>query len=73
MTQSIFAKYDGSVIVPDEPLELAAGQRLRVEFQTIDADKPKFADLLNLEADLPDAPADLASQHDHYLYGTPKR
>ena len=44
-----------------------------MEFHTIDADKPKFADLLNLEADLPDAPADLASQHDHYLYGTPKR
>jgi hypothetical protein len=26
-----------------------------------------------LEADLPDAPSDLAGQHDHYLYGTPKR
>ena len=73
MTQSILAKYDGAVIVPDKPLELQPGQRLRVEIQTIDPQDPRFADLLNLEADLPDAPADLASQHDHYLYGTPKR
>jgi len=27
----------------------------------------------DLAADLPDAPPDLAAQHDHYLYGSPKR
>jgi hypothetical protein len=73
MVQSILAKFDGSVIVPDEPLTLEPGQRLRVEIETIEADEPRFADLLELEADIPDAPADLASQHDHYLYRTPKR
>ena len=34
---------------------------------------PRYADLLDLAADLPDAPPDLAAQHDHYLYGMPKR
>lgn len=33
----------------------------------------KFADFSKFAADLPDAPADLGAQHDHYLYGSPKR
>jgi hypothetical protein len=73
MTRSIVATFDGRVIVPEEPLNLPAGQELRIEIETVDADKPRFAALLQFEADLPGAPADLASQHDHYLYGTPKR
>jgi len=73
MAQSILAEFDGSVIVPDEPLHLSPGQRLRIEIQKVGSDEPRFADLLKLEADLPDAPSDLAGQHDHYLYGTPKR
>lgn len=32
-----------------------------------------FASLLQFAADLPDAPSDLATQHDHYLYGSLKR
>lgn len=73
MVQSIHAEYNGSVIVPDEPLALLPGQRLRLEIETIEADEPRFAELLELDADISDAPSDLASQHDHYLYGTPKR
>ncbi|MEI8376659.1 MAG: hypothetical protein WCJ35_27910 [Planctomycetota bacterium] len=73
MVQSILAEFNGSVIVPDEPLALQPGQRLRVEIETIEADEPRFAELLELDADISDAPSDLASQHDHYLYGTPKR
>jgi predicted DNA-binding antitoxin AbrB/MazE fold protein len=73
MVQSILAKFDGGVIVPDEPLALQPGQRLRVAIETIEASEPRFAELLELEADISDAPSDLASQHDHYLYGTPKR
>ena len=73
MVQSILAKFDGGVIVPDEPLAFQSGQRLRVEIETIDGNKPRFADLLELGADIPDSPTDLALQHDHYLYGTPKR
>jgi len=73
MPRSISAHFDGHVIIPDEPLQLPAGQRLRVEIEKVEADKPPFADLLQFGADLPDAPSDLASQHDHYVHGTPKQ
>jgi hypothetical protein len=72
MTQSISAHFDGQFIVPDEPVQLPVGQPLRVHVEVVDA-APRFAELLDLARDLPDAPADLSAQHDHYLYGTPKR
>jgi len=39
---------------------------------------PIWEEILEMTADVPDAewdklPTDLAEQHDHYLYGTPKR
>lgn len=73
MTQTVIAHFDGKVIVPDEPLQLPVGQRLRVQVEVVEPASPPFASLLGFAADLPDAPSDLAAQHDHYLYGTPKR
>jgi hypothetical protein len=40
--------------------------------------KPLWEEILELTADVPAAewdklPSDLAEQHDHYVYGTPKR
>ncbi len=42
------------------------------------SEKPIWEEILELTADVPDAewdklPTDLAEQHDHYIYGTPKR
>jgi len=68
----IAAHFDGQFIVPDEPVELPVGQPLRVHLEIASEPRPRFADFLDLAADLPDAPTDLAYQHDHYLYGTPK-
>lgn len=73
MTQTIGAHFDGRVLVPDGPVELPTGKRLRVSIEVEEPPEPKFAWLLQLAADLPDAPSDLASQHDHYLTGSPKR
>lgn len=73
MAHTISAHFDGKAIVPDEPLDLPVGQRLQVEIRTDTAGEGRFAELLELTADVPDVPADLAAQHDHYLYGTPKR
>lgn len=60
------------VIVPDDATTLAEGTRV-----TIVAGEPplksfheRYGDLI---VDHPDAPADLAAQHDHYRLGTPKR
>ena len=40
--------------------------------------KPVWEEILEMTADVPDEvwdklPVDLAEQHDHYIYGTPKR
>jgi hypothetical protein len=72
MSQSIVAHFDGRFIVPDEPVHLPAGQRLRIQVELVEPPPPRFADFLSFARDLPDAPPDLSSQHDHYLYGTPK-
>lgn len=72
MTQSLTAHFDGQVIVPDEPVQLPVGKALRIHIEVVDS-TPRFADLLGFARDLPDAPPDLSAQHDHYLYGTPKR
>jgi hypothetical protein len=73
MSTSFSGHYDGRVIVPDQPLSLPIGEKLRLRVEaTADGSHP-FADLAQFAADLPDSPGDLSSQHDHYLYGTPKR
>lgn len=73
MTKIIHAHFDGKVIVPDEPLELPVGQRLRIQVEEHEEKTGGFEELLRFAAELPGAPIDLAAQHDHYLYGTPKR
>lgn len=73
MKQTIAAHFDGKAIIPDEPLPIPVGQRLRVRVELEDADPPRFSGLLQFAADLDGAPSDLAAQHDHYLYGTLKR
>jgi hypothetical protein len=73
MSHSLTAHFDGQNIVPDEPVQLPIGQRLRVHVELVGPLPPRFAGLLHFASDLPDAPQDLSAQHDHYLYGTPKR
>lgn len=73
MTQTISAHFDGKFIVPDEPVHLPVGQSLRVHLELAEIKPGRFSELLRFAVDLPDAPADLAAQHDHYLYGIPKR
>lgn len=73
MTQTILAHFDGKVLVPNEPVQLPVGQPLRILVEPLESSPARFADFLRFAAELPDAPPDLAAQHDHYLYGSPKR
>ena len=84
MTRSLRAHFDGKVLVLDEPADLPTGTPLKVEV-TLDSEaassepQPRrgiLADLADWAESLPidpDSPGDRAAQHDHYLYGTPKR
>jgi hypothetical protein len=82
---TIPAHFDGKAFVPDAPVDLPVGTTASI---SVEAQKPthqggredraenaesRFASLLQFSVDDPDAPTDLAHQHDHFLYGTPKR
>jgi hypothetical protein len=75
---AINAHYDGRVIVPDEPVDLPPNQALvvRIEKKEPDQSVARESALAWLAANAIDdaeVPSDLADQHDHYLYGVPKR
>ena len=75
---TVKARFDGKVFVPEGPVDLPVGQAVRVEIEaeTITSGPPDFAALLEKLAAFPvneNWPTDGAAQHDHYLYGTPKR
>lgn len=73
MAESFSAHFDGRVIIPDQPIALPIGQKLQFRVELAAEQSSQFADLTQFASDLPDSPGDLSSQHDHYLYGTPKQ
>jgi hypothetical protein len=67
------------VLVPEQPLNLPAGAVVNISIEQ-PASPPAenrplaaLAEIARMFPDNPDLPTDLAAQHDHYLYGTPKR
>jgi len=75
---TIRCHFDGKSLVPDEPVELPQGEELlaHVERKAVLTEEPQPSALEWLYAnpiDDPEIPEDLAYQHDHYLYGTPKK
>jgi hypothetical protein len=71
--------FDGRVLVPDEPVDLPLNRPLELSVVSLDKPSEVPAALHKLAALAQKYPArsskrgDLAAQHDHYLYGTPKR
>jgi len=70
--------HDGTVVF-DQPVPLAEGTLVRVEpvKDVAAAEKSEPKTLLEIMGDfvgaIDDLPSDFAEQHDHYLYGTPKK
>ena len=72
------AHFDGKVLVPDEPVNLPVNCALELQVKpvrTLSATGNPLGRLLALARKFPvtDGAADGAAQHDHYLYGLPKR
>jgi len=74
------AHFDGKVIVPDEPVALPKNQPLVVHVEVVK--KPKRKKKKGISAlrwlaenavEDDSLPTDLSYQHNHYLYGTPKK
>ncbi|MGH2584370.1 MAG: antitoxin family protein [Dehalococcoidia bacterium] len=77
MARTVTATYDGEVLRPQEPIDLEPNKSYRVTIEE-DVEQPQahempevFRRILARARDL--GVGDLAEQHDHYLYGTPKR
>ena len=71
---TVSAHFDGKVIVPDEPLDLPPNQALivqiaRVGDHAVPSEESALTWIAANAVDSEALPADLADQHDHYLYG----
>ena len=76
MAITIDATYENGVLKPAQPLPLSENEKVRV---TVEPACPPIWERIAALADdatpeeLATPPTDGASQHDHYIYGTPKR
>ena len=74
---TIRCHFDGKVLIPEEPIELPEGEPLvaHVERSAKPETRPQSSLqwLFDHAVDDPSAPEDLTYQHDHYLYGLPKK
>jgi len=76
MPITIEAVYENGMLKPAQPLPLKEHEKVRL---TVEPVQPSLAErIVALARELPPEvldswPTDGASQHDHYLYGAPKR
>ena len=74
MGKTMTAVFDGCVLRPESPVDLEPDTRYLVTIEEIvpaDTELDAWSVLEELVGTL-EAPSDWASEHDHYLYGTPK-
>jgi hypothetical protein len=74
------ARFDGRVIVPEQPVDLPRDRSFVVHVETSAAVDSAFRETplsalewLTENAVDDELPVDLSAQHDHYLYGSPRR
>jgi hypothetical protein len=70
------AHFDGKALIPDGPVDLPLNCTLEIEVKPVKDKKVSLADLACQLEKLPanaNWPTDGATQHGHYLYGTPKQ
>lgn len=76
MTEKVTVLFDGRVLLPQTPLDLQPNTRYLVSIEPEAADEaPVVGDAWDVLEQLTGTlimPADWASEHDHYLYGTQK-
>ena len=81
MTKKVRAVFDGKVLCPQEPVELEVNGHYVLKIEPVKM-KESTVYNKNVESDpafdltplaVKTGIADLASEHDHYLYGKPKR
>lgn len=73
--RTVTAIYDGQVLRPETPLDLTVNGRYVLSITPVEAaaHQRDAWTVLNEHMGSVEAPSDWALEHDHYLYGTPKR
>jgi len=77
--KTVKARFDGRVFIPEEPVDLPPGSVLEIPLSNAAPPIPSLNPLVELAKlatefpEDPEMPTDGAAQHDHYLYGLPKR
>ncbi|MGO8670440.1 MAG: hypothetical protein ACLQVD_03610 [Capsulimonadaceae bacterium] len=76
MTITVDAIFDGQVLRPQSPLPLVLNQHYSVTIEdpaTVTSPKEDAWSVLHELAGTYNGPTDWSSEHDHYIYGSPKR
>ena len=75
MNKTLTVVFDGHVFHPDSPVDLEPNTHCVITLQTVfpQVSEGDAWDVLESLTGVIEAPTDWASEHDHYLYGTPKR
>jgi hypothetical protein len=75
MNKKVTVVFDGNVLRPDVSLDLTPNTRYVITIQELkEASSSGDAwDVLEAMTGTVEAPSDWSSEHDHYLYGTPKK
>ena len=73
MLQTIEVVFDGRVLRPQGAVALEPNRRYMVTIQDTEAGDQDAWGLLEALDGTVEAPPDWSAEHDHYLYGTPKR
>jgi hypothetical protein len=75
MARTVIAVFDGQVLRPETPLDLETNARYHLTIAPAAAGggERDAWDVLEALGGSVEAPLDWAAEHDHYLYGAPKR
>ena len=74
VTKSLHVVFDGVMLRPEEPLDLEPNAHYLVTIERKEAiGKQNVWDVLSKYAGTVEGPEDWSEEHDHYLYGVPKR
>jgi hypothetical protein len=74
MTKILHAVFDGKVLRPEETVDLELNVRYLLTIERKEAkEKRNLWDVLSDLSGTVEGPDDWSEEHDHYLYGVPKR
>jgi len=72
-TKTMHAIYDGKVLRPEEPVNLEKNVRYLITIERKEKAGQNLWDTLSEFSGKVEGPDDWSKEHDHYLYGVPKR